>query len=70
MRIYALADADVLPKSVVEGLDGLPNFKAWASSIRQEKSVLSIWDGHKFVDRTRTRLERMKAPQNPAPKAG
>jgi len=69
MRIYALAAANVLPKSVVEGLDGLPNFKAWASSIRQEKSVLSIWDGDKFVDRTQTRLERMKAPQTPAPKA-
>jgi glutathione S-transferase len=66
MRIYALADSNVLPKSLVEGLDALPNFKRWSEQIRKEPSVLSIWDGPKFVARTTQRLERMKAP---APKA-
>jgi len=70
MRIYELASSNVLPKSVHDGLDGLPNFKQWASAIRQEKSVLSIWDGPTFVSRTQSRLERMKAPPSPAPKAG
>jgi hypothetical protein len=70
MRIYELAGANVLPNSVVEGLDGLPNFKNWANAIRQEKSALSIWDGPTFVSRTQTRLERMKAHPPQAPKAG
>jgi len=67
MRIYALADSDVLPKSLLEGLNSLPNFTKWADSIRQEPSVLSIWNGPTFVARTQSRLERMKVP--PQPKA-
>jgi glutathione S-transferase len=67
MRIYALADSDVLPKSVIEGLNALPHFTKWTDSIRQEPSVLTVWDGPKFVARTQSRLERMKVP--PQPKA-
>jgi len=60
MRIFALADADVLPKSVANGLSTLPNFKKWTDAIRQEQSVLSIWNAETFVARTRSRLDRMK----------
>jgi len=67
LRIYALAEGNVLPHSVTEGLDSLPNFKAWADVIRQQPSVLSIWDSNKFVQRTSARIDRMKAA--PQPKA-
>jgi hypothetical protein len=63
MRIFALAEADVLPKSVANGLSSLPNFKKWTDAIRQEQSVLSIWNAETFVDRTRSRLDRMKTPK-------
>jgi len=67
LRIYALADANVLPRSVTEGLDSLPNFKSWSDTIRKQPSVLSIWDSQKFVERTSHRIERMKSA--PPPKA-
>jgi glutathione S-transferase len=61
MRIYALADAEILPKSVSEGLATLPHFSRWADALRGEGSVLSVWNAHKFTERSRERLERMKA---------
>jgi len=61
LRIYALADAGVLPKSVIQGFEALPNFQKWVNSVRQEQSVLSIWNAEKFVKRSQERLERMKA---------
>jgi len=59
VRIYALATANVLPKSVIEGLEKLPNFGRWASDVRKEPSVLSVWNADKFVERTNERLEKM-----------
>jgi len=67
LRIYALAEGNVLPRSVVDGLNSLPNFKAWADVIRQQSSVLSIWDSESFVKRTSARIDRMKTV--PQPKA-
>jgi glutathione S-transferase len=61
MRIYALAAADILPASVSDGLAKLPNFSRWAQAVQREPSVLSIWNADKFTQRSRERLERMKA---------
>lgn len=69
LRIYALADADVLPKALEEGLDNLPHFSRWAKTLRERPSVLGIWDAQKFVNRTKDRLERMKSVKPPSPKA-
>jgi len=70
LRIYALAEAEVLPKSVTQGLNALPNFNKWANTLMQTPSVLGIWDGPKFVERTKDRLERMKhAKSSPTAKA-
>ncbi|KAF2675533.1 thioredoxin-like protein [Microthyrium microscopicum] len=65
LRIYALAGADVLPKSLTDGLDGLPNFTKWAQSVQQVPSALNIWDAPKVVERTKERLERMKHAKQP-----
>jgi glutathione S-transferase len=60
VRIYALAEGDVLPNSVIVGLENLPNFSKWAAAIRKEPSVLSIWDAERFVGRTKARLDKMQ----------
>jgi glutathione S-transferase len=59
VRIYALAYANVLPSSVIEGLEKLPHFGRWAANVRKEQSVLSVWNPDKFVSRTNERLEKM-----------
>jgi glutathione S-transferase len=61
VRIYALANANVLPQCVIDGLEKLPNFGKWAANLKQEKSVLAVWDSTKFVARTNERLEKMAA---------
>jgi len=65
LRIYALAEADVLPKSLTDGLDALPNFTKWAQNVRQVPSALGIWDAPKVVERTKERLDRMKQAKQP-----
>jgi glutathione S-transferase len=59
MRIHALAEANVLPKCVVDGLDKLPNFGKWSANVKAEKSVTGVWDAENFVQRTNDRLEKM-----------
>jgi len=64
LRIFALSEAGILPTSVKVGLDGLPNFSRWAKATTSQPSVLSIWDGQKVVDRTASRVQKMKGAAN------
>jgi glutathione S-transferase len=60
LRIWALAASDIIPKSVTDGLNQLPNFSKWANTIMAVPSVRGVWNEPTFVERTQARLERMK----------
>jgi len=66
LRIYALSSRDLLPKSVKAGLDRLPNFSKWVQATVSKPSVLSIWDEEKVVERTASRIQKLKAQANGA----
>jgi len=62
LRIYSLSnDGRYMPKSVVEGFEKLPKFSAWAKAATSQESVMYIWDEKKVLERTGTRIEKMKA---------
>ena len=62
MRMYALAkDGEVMPKSMVGQLDGMPNFSKWAKAILAHKNATRIFDEEKFVEATRLRMQKMQA---------
>jgi len=64
LRIYALSAADVLPKSVKEGLEKLPYFSKWVNATISRESVTYIWDEKTVVSKTSARIQKMKAQAN------
>jgi len=62
MRLYALArNGEMLPKTFVEKMDGMPNFGAWAKAIMEHKNATRIFDEQKFVEATKARMAKMQA---------
>jgi glutathione S-transferase len=51
----------VLPTSVKDDLEKLPNVSKWAKAVISEPSVLKIWDEKAVIDNTVARVEKMKA---------
>lgn len=60
LRFYALSNGDLMPKSLKEGLQKLPNFSKWADATLKQESVTYIWDEEKVVKRTGARIAKMK----------
>lgn len=63
IRTYAMAKHGLLPKSILSGLDALPNFSKWAAEVNKQESVTYIWDEEAVINGTRTRIESQKAQQ-------
>ncbi|KAF2642639.1 thioredoxin-like protein [Massarina eburnea CBS 473.64] len=61
LRIYEFSKADVLPKSLPEGLNALPNFAKWAAEVVKHESVLYVWDAEKIVPATKAKFASLKA---------
>lgn len=61
LRIFAFAKHGVLPKSLVDGLNGLPNFSKWAAEVVKHDSVTYIWDEEKVVENSKKKLASLKA---------
>jgi glutathione S-transferase len=66
LRIYALSTGEILPKSVKEGLQKLPNFSKWVNATISKESVTYIWNEENIVSKTAARIEKMKAQANGA----
>ncbi|KAL1306295.1 hypothetical protein AAFC00_004380 [Neodothiora populina] len=60
LRFYALSNGDLLPKSVKEGIQKLPNTGKWAEKVLAQESVLYIWNEKNVVERTGMRIAKMK----------
>lgn len=61
LRIYAFSKNGLLPKSVIEGFEGLPNFNKWAQAVIKEESVTYIWNEEKVISSTKRKIESLKS---------
>ncbi|KAK5139748.1 hypothetical protein LTR04_003359 [Oleoguttula sp. CCFEE 6159] len=60
LRMYALAEAGLVPRSFKDGLHALPRFSRWAERTMAESSVTQVWDEKDVVERTRGRIEKTR----------
>lgn len=61
LRVYSFSKHGLLPKSVLEGLEALPNFNKWAQAVIKEESVTYIWNEAEVIPATKKKVESMKA---------
>ena len=61
IRYHTYGEADVMPKSMLKGLDALPNYSKWSKAVRAEDSVTYVFDGPEVVRTTKQRIEKLKA---------
>ena len=61
VRYRASAEHGLMPKSMLEGLDALPNYSRWSKAIHEQDAVMYIFDGPSFASATAKRIEKMKA---------
>ena len=61
VRYKAFADTGLMPKSLLEGLDALPNYSKWSKAIHGEANVTADFDGPTIAKATVERVEKMKA---------
>lgn len=61
LRVYSFSKNGLLPKSLVEGFESLPNFNKWANEVIKQESVIYIWNEADVISATRKKIESMKA---------
>ncbi|KAF2449669.1 thioredoxin-like protein [Karstenula rhodostoma CBS 690.94] len=61
LRLYAFTKHGLLPKSVSDGLNGLPNFSKWAAEVVKHDSVTYIWDEERTVESSKKKFASLKA---------
>ena len=61
LRVYSFSRNGMLPKSVLEGFEGLPNFNKWAQAVNEAESVTYIWNEEEVVPAMKKKIETMKA---------
>ena len=50
-----------MPKSMLKGLDALPNYSKWSKAVRAADSVTYVYDGPHIVETMTGRIEKLKA---------
>ena len=61
VRYRAFGQKGLFPKSLLGGLDALPNFSKWSQALHEQDAVTYIFDGPAVADRTAERIAKMKA---------
>jgi len=61
IRMYAMCNGELLPKSLKDSLNKLPNFSKWAQATIAKESVTYVFNEADIVKRTADRIEKMKA---------
>lgn len=61
VRYHTFSKTGLMPKSVAEGLDALPNYSKWSKAIHAEDSVTFVFDGPAIAERMAERIQKMKA---------
>ena len=64
LRWYAQGkDGEMIPTSLVDKLDALPNFSKWAKAVQGNESVLGIWDEKNVVESFKKKMKSVLAQQ-------
>ena len=50
-----------MPKSMLKGLDALPNYSKWSKAVRAEDSVTYVFNGPDVAARMAERIAKLKA---------
>lgn len=61
IRFQTLGETGLMPKSMLKGLDALPNYSKWSKAIGAEDSVTYVFDGPKVARSIAERIEKLKA---------
>ena len=61
IRYQAFGETDVMPKSMLKGLDALPNYSKWSKAVRADDSVTYRYDGPEIAKFMKERVEKLKA---------
>jgi len=63
LRIYAFGKSDeqLLPRSLIKGLDSLPSFSKWAAETIKHESVTYIWDESAVIQGTVKKIAQLKS---------
>ena len=61
VRYKTFSETGLMPKSVLKGLDALPNYTKWSTAICAEDSVNYVFDGPAIAEGMVKRIEKMKA---------
>ena len=61
IRYQAFGEIGLMPKSMLEGLDALPNYSKWSKAVCAEDSVTFIFDGPGIAKHMAERIEKLKA---------
>ena len=61
IRYQTFGETGLMPKSMLKGLDALPNYSKWSKAVRAEDSVTYVFDGPHIVETMTGRIEKLKA---------
>ena len=61
IRYQTLGEADLMPKSMLKGLNALPNYSKWSKAVCAEDSVTYVFDGPNIAATMKARIEKLKA---------
>ena len=61
LRYRAYAQNGLMPESVLQGLDALPNYTKWSKALHEQDAVTYIFDGPALADGAAKRIAKMKA---------
>ena len=61
VRYHAFAEAGLIPKTALKGLDALPNYSKWSKAIHGRDEVMAVFDGPTLAEKTKERIAKMKA---------
>ena len=50
-----------MPRSMLKGLEALPNYSKWSKAVRAEDSVTYVFDGPVVVETTKQRIAKLRA---------
>ncbi|KAF2149369.1 hypothetical protein K461DRAFT_296843 [Myriangium duriaei CBS 260.36] len=60
-RYLSFSQAGLLPESLKQGLESLPNFSKWANEVVKQDSVQFGFDEQKIIEGMRNRIAKLKA---------
>ena len=61
LRVYSLGNNGLLPKSLIDEFEKLPNFSKWAAQVMKHESVTYVWDEKVVIPAMKKKVQSMKS---------